>query len=212
MLRVGKVLLADARTEVIGVPDSMLGGNPRVVRTNSVTNFDAVVAQDLGSPTTSEALDQGIPVIIAEQLVETHHNVTDGAQLEGLARCLSQIALGATDAESASVAWTTPGRRLTRGPSLMFPAPIGKLHVVEDRAVAVAPLDGSMAGVVVSASGDNGDITYSILDDRAFLEGVILAAATICTVLDGPRPADQLGACLIKEAQAAGLVVASKIA
>ena len=109
MLRVGKVLLADERVEAIGVPDSMLGGNPRVVRTNSVSNFDAVVTQDLGSSTTNEALELGIPVVIAEQLVEHHHNVTDGAQLEGLARCLSQVALEAARAESASVAWTTPG-------------------------------------------------------------------------------------------------------
>ena len=212
MLRVGRVLLADARVQRIGVPNGMLGGNPRVVRTTTPEDFDVVLAHDLGSALTSQALERNVPVVIAENLLTPDARISDGANLEGFARCLSYVALDAADAESASVGWTVPGKKLSRGPSLVFPAPIGKLYVVDDRAVAVAPHDGDLAAVIASATGRNGDVTYSLVDDRQFLEAIILASAAISTATDGPRPAEQMGESLIREGQRAGLVIASKVA
>lgn len=212
MLRVGRVLLADARVSAVGVPNSTLGNHPRVTTTEDPGSFDAVIAHDLGSAVTTMAWSSGIPIVLATELEEPSESVVDGANLEGLARCLAQQALVAVDASSASVSWTTPGKRLLTGPSLVFPAPIGKLHVVEDRDVAVAPVDGELAGAVVSASGHLGTATFGLVESREFLEAIILAAAAICAASGQGTSLEDMSQQVIAEVRQAGLVIASKVA
>jgi len=212
MLRVGRVLLADARVSAVGVPDSALGTHPRVTAIEDPASFDAVIAHDLGSAVTTVAWKSGVPIVLATELESPSESVADGANLEGLARCLAQQALATVDGFSASVGWTTPGRKLMTGPSLAFPAPLGILKVVDDRDVAVAPIDGDLAGAVVSASGRLGTATFGLVESRDFLEAIILAATAICVASGHGTSLENMSEHVIAEVRRAGLVIASKVA
>jgi hypothetical protein len=212
MLRVGRVLLSDARVTKVGIPDRTLGTHPRVAAISDPRNFDVVVSNDMSSTLASRAWEADVPVVLATELEKPARNIIDNANLEGLARCLAHQAMRIAGADRASVAWTTPGKRLSRGPTLLFPQPIGRLRVVEDRDIAVAPTDGPLAGAVASATGSLGTATYGLVESPEFLDATILASVAICAATQCSKPVTEMASEVISEVRYAGLVIASKIA
>ena len=209
--RVGRVLLADPRVDLVGVHHAP-SGDPRVVTVEDLSEFDVVVAEQLGLPETQKAWDRRIPIVIADRLVspERADLITDGADLEGLAVALADLARQRSGAPDADLAWTRTGRPLRSGPRVVFPQPVGPLFAHREGDALVAPTASDLAAILVTASGRLGTVTYGMVDHAGYLAAICLAAAVLARGTGSGGPAHDLGERFVEEALAAGASVASK--
>ena len=205
------MLLADSRVDLIGVHHAP-GGDPRVVAVEDLAGFDVVVAEQMGLPETQDAWDRRIPIVIADRLVSPDEAalITDGADLEGFAVALAELARRRAGANTVRLAMTRPGRPLRTGPVVGFPQPVGEQHAYQHAEGLVAPVSGDLAATVVAASGANGSVTYGVVDHCAYLASICFAAAVLARMSGVGGPAHALGERFVEEAISAGAGVAFK--
>ena len=159
---------AVAQIGIVGRPAPVTWRNVR--RIESVDGWDAVLGPD------DQAIDlaaaAGIAAIVPGAGPGPDGTVTH-ASLEGLARALAVVFdLG----DHARLVATTPGSPERRGPAAGFPQPLGMVTTSGPAPVEIAPVDGAWAGVLAGGAGGS----IAVVDDRAFLEAVCLAAGAAC--------------------------------
>ena len=207
--RTGRVLLADDRVDLIGVGHP-LGSDPRIVSLEDLGRFDVVVAEDLESTEAQRAQDRQIPIVIAAAAPGPDALVTDGANLGGLAHALGDLAMQRAGASASTVARTKPGKPLRSGSPVSFPLPVGRLYSSREGDTSVAPHEGALAAILVSATGPHGTVPHGVVDRRSYLEAICLAAAVLARDHGFGGSAFRLGPRFVEEAIAAGVSVASK--
>lgn len=105
------------------------------------------------------------------------------------------VAVAGTTAPD-EVALTRPGVPLDGGAGVTFPPPLGAQWAEPEGSRLVAPVEGDLAGIVVSA----GTVRLGVVDEHDFLAAIGLAAPVVAAI----RRVDLLAA-----ARAAGLGVAA---
>jgi hypothetical protein len=136
---------------------------------------DLVVAAGV-MPTPDIVLDPepGDPGIVVTSAGSTRPGIIH-ASPEGLARAL-RVRLGEADAD---VVWTTRGKPHRTGTVFHFPPPLGPIRGT----TGDTPIDSELAG-----SGAFGTKILVVVDDRAFLEAICMAAGGVIADTDLTRP------------------------
>lgn len=230
-VRATRVLLAESGVEVGLFDDESKSG--RLHQVEALNEWDVLVVEEMSAtarPHVDAAFELAIPVVLATETpplsgpsVTMVVGVLEGARL---AAALADMGL-VTNNEliDARLAWTVPGPPLTDGVAVTFPDPIGPLwahrepHPTTEFASGglAAPTDGQWRGITARLATGSGDgvhqQTYGVVDDRQFLDGVVLAAAALAAAQGAyppghNGPGDSAGI-FLRIAQESGMDIAS---
>jgi hypothetical protein len=157
--RAASTLLADPRVDRVGLigrkPPAAWGS--RAVAITSANGWDVTVGTDVAPPTPDVTVGPG--------------GAVPWAGPTGLARVLG-VRLGA----GSALAGTVVGDPIHSGPRFGFPPPLGWLHGRPVEGIHHCPVRGSVAGVMATQP-DGASLV--VVDDRQFLDGVLLAAGVL---------------------------------
>ena len=200
-VRAGRLLLGEPDLDKLGVVRrDVKDRDPRLLRVDRVTDFDAVVTDDPESTILAEAVAAEIPCVLwadeSDSAIEygTVPVLTGANLVTGIGRSLAGREMGASG-PSADVllAWTEPGKPLRSGEPITFPDPVGarwgaRRRMTNHRLEVAAPVPDEWAGVVVQTTTDDATHTLGIADLAIHLEAIALAAGAVAAAT-GPLPA-----------------------
>lgn len=191
-VRAGRLLLGEPDLYKLGVVRrDVKDRDPRLVRVDRITDFDAVVTDDPESTILAEAVAAEIPCVLwadepAPEIEYGRAPVLTGANLvTGIGRSLAGRE-GQVAGPSAQVllAWTEPGKPLRSGDPVTFPDPVGarwgvRRRMTNRRLEVAAPVPNEWAGIVVRTTTDAAVSTLGIADLATHLEAIALAAGAV---------------------------------
>lgn len=225
-VRAGRLLLGEPNLETLGiVRRDVKDRDSRLVRTDRVAGFDAVVTDDPESAILAEAVAAGIAIVLwaDEATLPIEDNtipVLAGANLAaGIGRSLA-VRESEVAGPSAEVlfAWTEPGKALRSGEPVTFPDPVGarwaaRRRMTNRRLEVAAPVPDEWAGVLVRTTTDAVTRTLGIADLATHLEAIALAAGAVSAasglVPPGAHRPDELKDDYLLSALRIGLDIAS---
>lgn len=206
-VRIARVLLAERGVNIAMFGDAPTGGRVRSVA--DLKGADVVIGEDLPDELLTEAAELGLPIVSPGPAESPEHA---SQSVIGDAANPIHVVLAAADTElrdnrelvHATAAWTEPGRPLRGGVAATFPDPVGPRWAIEADAPPApypliglaAPIDSDYAGaslrVVLGTDDGVEDITFGVVDHRAFLRAATLSAAALAAV-DGAYTAGVQG-------------------
>lgn len=225
-IRAGRLLLGEPELNRLGiVRRDVKDRDPRLLRIDRVSDFDAVVTDDPDSAILAEAVGDGIPCVLwADEdvlAVETGAvPVLTGANLvTGIGRSLAEREAGvAGPSAEVRFSWTEPGKPLRSGEPVTFPDPVGarwgaRRRMTNRRLEIAAPVPDEWAGVVVQTTTDAVTHTLGIADLATHLEAIALASGAVTAatglVSSGTHRPEELADDYLLAALRIGLDIAS---
>ena len=185
--RTAWVLLGDARcTQLVMLNPGWKPSDSRAIQTKDVSDADVLIS-DGTTPTASligRASVAGTPLVIWPDATESEYGpasvpVIVGANVGSalVDALLTHPASMPTPEETATVAWTEPGRPHRGGVPIAFPEPVGAAWT-EERSSGrfVAYRDDEWAGATTVVEGPGGRRVVGVADNGAHLEALTLAA------------------------------------
>lgn len=201
-LRAARVILGERDLDTLALLDRSprRRHDARVVRTDTLDGFDALVIDDLAEieDVAERCLDAGVSLCVWNEFdagpldgafIDRTASILTGANVaSGIAPCLAahERARGG-HVMDVTTAWTEPGKPLRRGEAVPFPDPVGarwaRRRPNGDGDALVAPIGGEWAAAMarVTSATDAGVVTriVGIADLAPHLEALALAAGAI---------------------------------
>lgn len=211
--RAGRVLLADAELEALGIYGHR-GHETEDRRSTAITDLagftvlasdDAVAPLDLAAIAVEDGLscvlaaDASADPALAARFTGRGLSLLVDASLAGLAGALcGHEALAARTGQETLVAWTVPGKPLRRGEAIPFPEPLGarwgRRLPARDASVArvEVPVEGPWGGALARVTERPGRRPVHRLvaaaDDSRHLAAITLAAGVLLVARGGSPP------------------------
>ena len=225
-VRAGRLLLGEPDLDKLGVVRrDVKDRDPRLLRVDRVTDFDAVVTDDPESTILAEAIAAEVPCVLwadeSDSAIEygTVPVLTGANLVTGIGRSLAERESEVAD-PSAQVlfAWTEPGKPLRSGEPVTFPDPVGarwgvRRRMTNRRLEVAVPVPNEWAGIVVRTTTGAAVGTLGIADLATHLEAIALAAGAVVAasglVPSGPHQPEEFAGDYLLAALRIGLEIAS---
>lgn len=213
--RAARIVLGDPRCDkLVLLNKGWLPDDDRVTQSRDIAGIDVLIS-DGTTPLTNligRVSVAGVPLVVWKETAKSDFGPATVPIIVGanvgftLAEALlTHPSSQPNESDSVQVAWTEPGKPLTRGTPIAFPEPVGMVWTSERRPRRfVAYRDDEWAGATTMVDGPSGQRIVGVSDHGAHLEALTLTAVAFAAIdgsfSSGIQPATNASASVLAEA------------